>query len=152
MSPVWDAHVIAHLSGDRVVVAGGEGVWISDATLHDPEWKSTGGFEGVYATGLAVDTDGRCYLATRGHDAGALWESADGGESWSVVPGTDSLEEPGHGVHAVTCDPIVARHVFYGAGTSITLVTERGARELASSLPVIRRLVVVEPKALAPRD
>jgi hypothetical protein len=143
-SPVWDAHQVAFARDGALLAATGDGLHRRAAGTLD--WRPAG--VGGYVTGLARGDGGALFAAT-GDDAAPLRASRDDGRTWRRF-GPRGVPAPDSGVHALAVVPGLPDAVLHGAGGSVFLVTGGAARAVATGLPAVRRVLVVDAHGRAP--
>ena len=108
------------------VAAAGGGVWrTDDALAGNPHWTPISGDIPSTAIGSLLidpsDPTGRTIYAGTGEESGSsdseaglgLWKSTDGGNNWSLVPGSSAVSN-NRSIGAISVDPHNAQHIFIG--------------------------------------
>jgi hypothetical protein len=133
------------------VGAAGGGVWkTNDALAPKPDWKqiSDGEIPSTSIGSLYVDpTDptGRTIYAGTGEPNGSsdseagvgLYRSTDGGNHWSLVPGSDAVAKD-RGIGAIAVDPANRSHIVIGTAVARHgLSSKSGGRYTPPDAPTI---------------
>ena len=113
-----------------LVGAAGGGIWRTDGALDDsPGWEPSN--DGIPSNAIGslifdpTDARGLTLYAGTGEPNGSsdseagvgLYRSADGGRSWSLVPGSLAVARD-RSIAAIAVDPLNARHLFIGTAVA----------------------------------
>ena len=113
-----------------LVGAAGGGIWRTDGALDDsPDWEPSS--DGIPSNAIGsllydpTDATGRTLYAGTGEPNGSsdseagvgLYQSTDGGRSWSLVPGSLAVARD-RSIAAIAVDPLNARHLFIGTAVA----------------------------------